>query len=105
MRSQTTTLDEYSSQRDVSPDFVKIDVENAEYDVLLGMARIIKESRPIITVQVGDMGIAGVPSSNELISHLCRQGYTAHEFDGTGIRKHQIKDRYSLDNLLFLPAG
>jgi len=43
IKVKTVTLDSYfSSQRLPLPDFVKIDVEGAEFRVLLGMKRIIK---------------------------------------------------------------
>lgn len=100
---QTINLDEYIYRNHVKPDFIKIDAESAEYDILLGMSQILKEIRPIITLEVGDMDLPGVITSRELVIHLINKGYQAYEYNGESIVRHEIRDRYSYDNILFLP--
>jgi len=101
---QAISLDEYVSGNNIKPDFIKIDAESAEYDILLGMSRILREIRPIISLEVGDMDLPGVLTSKELIIYLINKGYQAYDFNEESIIRHEIKDRYSYDNILFLPV-
>jgi FkbM family methyltransferase len=104
-QAPTISIDEYVEQKKLTPNFVKIDAESAEFDILKGMEQTINRCRPIISVEVGDMDIEGVISCRELVLYLLEKGYWAYEFDGNGIAKHQPKDRYEYDNILFLPKG
>ena len=45
-------LDGYCQDNGVSPDFIKIDVEGFEVEVLLGAERLLAERRPILIVEV-----------------------------------------------------
>jgi len=103
--ARTISIDEYVTQQDITPNFVKIDAESAEFEILKGMKETISRCRPIISVEVGDMDIEGVISCRELVLYLIDKGYSAHEFDGTGVATHQPKDRYEYDNILFLPQS
>lgn len=49
---QVTTIDSYTAELRVSPDFIKIDVEGFEWEVLCGAARVLEEHRPTIMVEV-----------------------------------------------------
>jgi len=48
---ETTTIDE-ASDRFFSPDFIKIDVEGAELDVLKGARQTLETARPIMLIDV-----------------------------------------------------
>jgi FkbM family methyltransferase len=48
----TTSCDEFCQQFGVRPDMIKIDVEGAEYDVLLGAERTLTLHRPVILLSV-----------------------------------------------------
>ena len=98
------TLDEYASVNNLTPSFVKIDAESAEQEVLAGMQRLIREVRPIICLEVGDLGIEGATKSKQMITSLIEQRYTAMEFDGAGFQAHQLIEHYKYANLLFIPA-
>jgi FkbM family methyltransferase len=100
---QTMAFDRYVRNRRIRPDFIKIDVESAEYDVLCGMEKTLANIRPIVSLEVGDMGIEGVKPSHETIKYLLERGYEAYEYNGTSIVKHKLRDQYDYDNLLFLP--
>lgn len=103
IKVQGISIDEYIEKVNVKPDFVKIDAESAEYDILLGMEKTIKNFHPIISLEVGDMGIKGVLRSRELISFIENKGYQPYEFKDSKILQHGIKDTYQYDNILFLP--
>ena len=58
-------------------DFIKIDVEGAELDVLLGGERLLTEHRPILLLELRDenLSMAG-HSTLEILKHLEGLGYT-----------------------------
>ena len=101
---QTTTIDKYCQETGQTPDVLKIDAESSEFEILQGASGLISEKKPVITLEVGDDGIEGVPTSRELVEYLIDQGYKAFEFNAASISKHKLRDRYDWDNLLFLEA-
>ena len=52
VQKATLSLDDYVLQTGKSPDFVKIDVEGGEEQVLLGMTHILASIRPIIAIEI-----------------------------------------------------
>jgi FkbM family methyltransferase len=102
---ESISIDEYVETNGVKPDFVKIDAESSEYEILLGMENTIADSRPIIAIEVGDMGEQDVPESRELINYLIDRKYLPYECKEGRIVKHVPGDgRYEFNNILFLPA-
>jgi len=97
------TLDGYAETHGLTPDFVKIDAESAEYEVLQGMKRILTEKRPVVSLEVGDFGVAGARSSRELVEHVCDHGYNALEYSDGTFLLHQLRDRYAYSNIIFVP--
>lgn len=97
------SIDEYVQEHKVKPNFIKIDAESHEYEILLGMEETIEKYHPIITIEVGDFDIEGVPRSKELVEFLINKGYQPYEYRGGKIVAHRLKDKYSYDNILFLP--
>ncbi|MCK4377377.1 MAG: FkbM family methyltransferase [Actinomycetia bacterium] len=101
VKVKTVTLDKYVKMEKCKPDFIKIDVENAELEVLQGAKDTIKEFHPIISIEVGDFDLNDKHSS-ECISLLNNYGYQAYEYRNNRILKHNIKNKYVYDNILFL---
>jgi FkbM family methyltransferase len=97
-------LDDYFAARGITPDFVKIDVESVEIHVLQGMDHLLRSARPIVSVEVGDLGIAGAGASGECIRYLEDRGYRCFEYRAGGLHPVGARARYEHDNLLFLPA-
>ena len=93
------------SREHLTPNFVKIDAESAECDILKGMERTLQQFRPMISIEVGDMDIKGVVKCKDIVMYLVNKDYYAYEFSRTGIIKHQLKERYGYDNILFLPES
>jgi FkbM family methyltransferase len=46
------TLDAYVEQTSVAPDFIKVDVEGFEWEVLCGAAQTLRRHRPVLMVEV-----------------------------------------------------
>ena len=100
---EAVAVDDWLGARGIVPTFIKIDAESAEQRVLRGLRRTIEAHHPILSLEIGDYNLPGVPSSAELIRSIVAQGYDAFEYrDGTFTR-HRLADRYVYDNLLFMP--
>jgi hypothetical protein len=102
---EATSLDAYIMERGSSPDFLKIDVESSEWDVLQGAQHVLTEIRPIVSLEVGDFGINGVAPSRDLVRYLLEYGYRVYEYGSPNepLVKHEVKENYYYDNLLFIP--
>jgi FkbM family methyltransferase len=100
---QTTTVDEYVKSTQAAPDFVKIDAESTEMEVLKGMEKTLTDCKPIVSLEVGDMDVPGAPRSRDTISHLLERDYQAYEYRDRRIVPHQLQDTYAYADILFLP--
>ncbi len=100
---QAISIDEYVEENKITPDFIKIDAESFEYEILLGMKNTIDNFHPLITIEAGDMNVEGVPTCKELIEFLINKGYKPYEFKDGKSLPHALKDTYTYENLLFLP--
>lgn len=92
--------------------FVKIDVEGAEYHVLLGMRRIVDACRPMIALELSPRFLARLGhTATEVLDLLTVDfGYTAYEYDEKGrlFRADVAALRAEPDqqnNLVLLPPG
>lgn len=102
---QTINLDEFCKQNNIRPDFIKIDAESAEYQVLQGMKDILSKAKPVISIEIGDKEISTKDGTKDCIKFMQKNGYTAYDIDNGKIRRHKIRPNYYLmyNNLLFLP--
>jgi FkbM family methyltransferase len=102
---EATTVDDYLATRGLSPHFIKIDAENAELDVLRGAEKTLAAGKTAVTIEVGDDDSAGAGRrSRDVIDHLTARGYEPREFRDGRLVRHEVRDRYEYDNLLFVPA-
>ncbi len=97
------SIDEYVEENKVKPDFIKIDAESFEYEILLGMEETINKISPIISLEVGDYGVKETCTSKKLIEFLNNKGYKPYEYKEGNILPHNVKEVYQYDNILFLP--
>jgi len=101
---QALTLDDFCQERGLRPDFIKIDAESTELNVLQGAVGVLAEAQPIISVEVGDCGVTGAASSREVLEFAIGLEYRAYEYKAFGqFVPHEPKQWYSYDNLLLLP--
>jgi FkbM family methyltransferase len=98
-------VDDWLAEHRIVPSFIKIDAESAEHRVLGGLRRTIAEHHPILSLEIGDYDLPGVPSSAELIRSLLELGYEAWQYRGGDFVHHDIADRYAYDNLIFIESG
>lgn len=98
------SIDEYSDLYNIKPDFVKIDAESAEYDILVGMVKKVLPLKPIIIIEIGDIP-SEVGKTKKCIKFLKNFGYKVLEYSEGAIQEHNIRNDYLgvYDNLLFLP--
>jgi FkbM family methyltransferase len=103
---EATTVDDYLATRGISPRFIKIDAENAELDVLRGAEKTLAAGRAVVTIEVGDDASAGTGRrSRDVIDHLTARGYEPRELRDGQLVRHEVRDSYEYDNLLFVPKG
>ena len=106
LTAKATSLDSYVKNTGTRPYFVKIDAESAEWEIVHGARSVLTDMRPIVSLEVGDLDIEGVPSSRDLVLHILEYDYEVYEY-GSLIQplvRHEIKKRYGYDNLLFMPS-
>jgi FkbM family methyltransferase len=102
---RSVTLDDYSARVGIRPDFIKIDAESAEYEVIRGMHRLLSDVKPVICIELGDLGVLDTPTSRSIVDILLGYGYRALEWDGKLFRTHTPVTHYAYTNLLFLPRS
>lgn len=76
MRVEAVTLDRVVNGQGLRPDFVKIDVEGAEYDVLLGAKETITGVRPKMLIELHHFD--GDAHSHSVPKLLTSWGYAIH---------------------------
>ena len=97
------TLDDYIERYGARPDLIKIDAEGSESEILRGAERVLAEGRPMITMEVADVGVWSPVPCRDLVSFLIQRGYKAFECQGETVRPHELRETYEYDNLLFVP--
>ena len=97
------SIDEYVEVNQVKPSFIKIDAENAEYDILLGMKGTLNDIRPLVTLEVGDVKAGNYKDSASAVRLLIQHGYRAKEWKDNRLCDHSPTNSYRHTNLLFVP--
>lgn len=85
-------------------DLVKIDVEGAEYDVLLGSTRILKEGRPTVFAELLRKWMKPFGRHpNDVISMMSTYGYRTLQFAKFGLQEISFVDENTIPtNFLFV---
>jgi FkbM family methyltransferase len=101
---QAISLDTYIKQTGSKPDFIKIDAESSELEILNGLTETISICHPIISLEVGDVDDSLKPfASRDIVLWLTERGYEAFQCQSGHISRHLPESHYSYDNLLFVP--
>jgi FkbM family methyltransferase len=100
---EAVPVDDEIEEHGLRPAFIKIDVESAERQVLQGLTRTLGGVRPIVSLEVGDVGVPGVWSTADLIAFMrSRFDYAAFEWRGH-LEPLTPREHWSYDNLIFMP--
>jgi hypothetical protein len=75
------------------PDFIKIDVEGLEMDVLLGMGKTIKNYKPKLFIEIhGHDTKSKIKNAQEIVEFLVTKGYSIrHVESGDVINSHNAR--------------
>jgi FkbM family methyltransferase len=97
-------IDDYMKTQSRGPDFIKIDAEGAELEILKGMRKTLKEYKPMLTLEVGDINTSESEASpsRQLVDYMLDLGYQCFEYKGKELIPHEPKTTYVYDNLFFL---
>jgi FkbM family methyltransferase len=87
-------------------DFVKIDVEGAEFDVLAGMQKMLAEQQPIVMVETWE----GNPGFEDILPYFAGKGYElyhelgyrierAEQMDGNLFCLHSVRHRALIERV------
>jgi FkbM family methyltransferase len=104
------TLDFYAKNRE-DIDIIKIDVEGAEYDVLIGAEKLLQQKRvKVIQIEYSEHYQLTGRTFQDVIDYVGQFGYHAYSWDGEYFHKidrDNFKEDYRLDNffLTYLPIG
>ncbi|MBX3390993.1 MAG: FkbM family methyltransferase [Phycisphaeraceae bacterium] len=99
------TIDGYIERTGAKPNLLKIDAEGAELEILKGMEKTLREVRPIVTLEMGDVGAAkGTRTSRPVVDHILARGYKGYEYKNGARSEHTPLETYPYTNLVFMPA-
>jgi FkbM family methyltransferase len=100
---RSVRLDDYFARHALRPDFVKIDAEGSELDVLRGMEETLKSTVCLVSIEVGDYE-DGPSMSRECIGFMARLGFSCFESRQGALVPHRVRARYGYGNLCFRKA-
>lgn len=104
VKCELDTLDNFMKDRNISVDFLKIDVEGAELFVLQGAIKSIKSGSPIIFAELLRKWAAKFGyHPNDVIQLLESSGYSTYVATAGKLRKFGLVDEETVDtNFFFL---
>lgn len=106
IRARVQRLDTFCSERDVSPSFIKCDVEGAELMVVRGALETIDRHHPVIFLELLRKWAAKFDyHPNEVIELLAAHGYRCFAASATGLAPFERMDDTTVEtNFFFLHA-
>lgn len=104
----TIALDEFIAQNHLQPNLIKIDVEGAEYRVLLGMQNFLKSTLECPIVMEYLSAERHNTAHQDAANFLCAMGYESFVIDGEGklmampdLNKYLLRNNLESDNIVF----
>lgn len=72
----TLALDDYVTQFNIAPDFIKVDIEGAEGIAIRGMANILRNNKPFIFVELHEVGEKKLyENASDILDFISDYGY------------------------------
>jgi FkbM family methyltransferase len=107
--AETTTIDRFVQETATRPDFIKIDAESSEFEVLVGTEVVLRDVRPIVSIEVGDYAhlmAQGVASTRATLTKIMQYGYSVFDPTIAGLTFHALheEDNYEYSNLICIPT-
>jgi FkbM family methyltransferase len=87
-----------------TPNFIKIDVEGAEFDILCGADWVVEEARPIWAIEIGRTDAS---ADLRVVKRLERAGYTLFAVDnviGGAVRPDSVEAWAVVENIIAVPT-
>lgn len=76
-----TTLDDVIKKQDI-PDFIKIDTQGAEYEILLGAEKLLTENAPLVLAETWCEEVYhGAPLSHDVMKLMYDLGYQVFDYN------------------------
>jgi len=102
---QAEPIDEIAARHGMNNiSLVKIDAESSEKFVIMGMTETLKQQRPVLITEVGDIGVEGGIMSSDQIDLLKPLGYTPHKWtDDFRLLPFEADGPLEYANLVFIP--
>lgn len=99
------TLDSYVDNSGIVPEFLKIDVEGGELDVLKGGVRLLEESPPLLLAEISDLRTRRWGyEARRIVEFLVEREYRCFDVTGSGdLTEHQERGYYGWLNILAVP--
>ncbi|POO48795.1 FkbM family methyltransferase [Agrobacterium rosae] len=104
----TTSIDEFVTETGRIPSFIKLDVESAEHQVLLGAKDLLELHRPLVLFEIGDFANSQleehVERSFSTLQLMERLSYAIFDLSKCRLVPQLSEDRsYSYGNVLAVP--
>lgn len=104
IKIKTISIDKYCAEKSIAPTLIKIDAEGAEHIILKAMENILKNTRPLITIEVAG-GDEWVDNRQKSVQILTENDYLPYEATLDGyLKPHKEQSSYEYDNLIFVPS-
>jgi hypothetical protein len=97
------TLDSYIAENDLVPSLIKIDAESSELEILKGASDVIDRIKPVMTIEVGDVGDSSVVTSHSIVEFMLGREYEVFQYIHGEFVRHEFRDHYGYDDLIFFP--
>jgi FkbM family methyltransferase len=89
---ESTTLDAFCAQHDARPAFIKIDVEGAEFQVLRGGERVLRECKPTLIVALHPAWLPAGTTPQAIRDFLESAGYEMRTLDGAPVAEFALAE-------------
>lgn len=104
---ESVVIDDFLAQNNIRPDFIKIDIEGAEWKALRGMKKTLEYTNATILVEIHVNNLRNIFNADykEIIRLLLDSGYTLKEIEHRSLNSNMVNiglDTKLQDNTMIL---